>query len=155
MVSKVTYTRPFCRIVSTHFTFHACSKNASFPRSRINCRFELNVASALSVASRMGSSASSSVVGTCTSMAGTGAASFAACINAGEADGAGVRGLARVALRLLGLCSASMSVSEKPCRSGMHDGSTKGSLSSKISTSLWYAISPVLGIQTLTRGEVA
>jgi hypothetical protein len=56
---------------------------------------------------------------------------------------------------LLGLRSASMSLSENPWRSGMHDGSTKGILSSKISTSLWYAISPVLGIQTFTRGEVA
>jgi hypothetical protein len=155
IVSKVTYTRPSRKIVSTHFTFHACSKNASFPRSSNNCHFELNVASALFVASRMGSSASSPVVGTCASRAGTGAASLAACTNAGEADGAGVRGLSRVALRLLGLCIASMSLSEKPCRSGMHDGSTKGNLSSKISTSLWYAISPVLGIQTLTRGEVA
>jgi hypothetical protein len=87
--------------------------------------------------------------------AGAGAAWVAACTSAGEDDGAGARGLARVAWRLFGLCIASMSLSENPWRSGMHDGSTKGSLSSKISTSLWYAISPVLGIQTFTRGEVA
>ena len=87
---------------------------------------------------------------------GAGAASSAACTNVGEADGAGVRWLALVAWRLLGLCITSMSLSENPWRSGMDDGSTKGNLSSKISTSLWYAISPVLRIQTLTsRGQVA
>ena len=74
---------------------------------------------------------------------GAGAASLAACTDAGRADSAGVHGLVREACRLLGLRSASMSLSENPWRSGMHDGSTKGILSSKISTSLWYAISPV------------
>ena len=90
-------------------------------------------------------------------MSGTvaGAASMAECTDAGRADSAGVRGLVREACRLLGLRIASMSLSENPCRSGMHDGSTKGILLSKISTSLWYVILPVLGIQTFTRGEVA
>jgi hypothetical protein len=101
IVSKVTYTRPSSKIVSTHFTFHACSKNASFPRSSSNCCFELNVPSAFSVDSRMGSSASSPVVGTCVSRACTGAASLAACTNAGEADGTVVRGLSRVALMIV------------------------------------------------------
>ena len=91
---------------------------------------------------------------TCVSGTGAGAASLAACTNTGEADSAGVRALALVDCWLIGLCIASMALTEKPYRSGMHDGCTKGSLSSKISTSLLYAISPV-GIQTFTRDEVA
>jgi hypothetical protein len=45
----------------------------------------------------MGSAATSPAADTCSSRTGAGAASLAACTNAGEADGAGVRGLARVA----------------------------------------------------------
>ena len=51
----------------------------------------------------MGSAAQSPAADTCVSGTGAGAASLAACTNAGEADGAGVRGLARVAWRLFGL----------------------------------------------------
>jgi hypothetical protein len=177
IVSKVTYLRQSRKIVSTHFTFHACSKNASFPRSSSNCHFDLNVSSALSVVSRMGSSTSSPVVGTCVLRAGTGAASLAACTNTCEADSAGVRGLARVALCLLGLCNTSKGsvygrrlvfVSERTNKRHHHHVLVRETL--LIGHARWihegqFVIKDldllvvrdlsVLGIQTLTRGEVA
>ena len=145
-VSSVIYTRPLRTDVSTHLTFHALSKNASFCRSSTRFRFAQKVANALSVASRMRSAASACAAGSssCSALTTPRGGFWASCTRALALDG----------WRILGLRSASISASEKPVLSGMQVGSTKGSLSSKISTSLKYPISPVLGIQTLTRGEL-